>query len=221
MAIKVDRPGGGAGDDAVVFVARSLDEARRVRAALDEAGVPVDLPDPALELMFQAEGARVPVRVASRYVGKALITVGRLFPPDDDDDDDDRDEPPPPVAAAPSPSPPSAPPLEEAAAGPGADELDAGAGERVAAHRRRAQEDRVAASALKVLFISAASLLLPGIGLPFALFALFAAGRGLGSLPAGTRGRGRLQVALAIGLAAIVWQALLLWRWREWTGLGQ
>lgn len=192
MAIKVDRPAGGAGDDVVVFVARRLEEARAARDALLAAGVAVDMPDEALVALFEGGAASVPVRVRSRDVVRALEVVDAALPrPDEPEPDEPVDEPPPaPVAQAADDAPPEP---DDAA-------LDA------AADRR--QGDRLGRTAFKVLVIACGSALLPPAGLPFALVAVVG-GVWLLLRSDGASVRGRAAAGLAIGAGSLGWNAFV------------
>lgn len=192
MAIKVDRPAGGAGDDVVVFVARRLEEARAARDALLAAGVAVDMPDEALVALFEGGAASVPVRVRSRDVVRALEVVDAALPrPDEPEPDEPVDEPPPaPVAQAVDDAPPEP---DDAA-------LDA------AADRRHG--DRLGRTAFKVLVIACGSALLPPAGLPFALVAVVG-GVWLLLRSDGASVRGRAAAGLAIGAGSLGWNAFV------------
>lgn len=192
MAIKVDRPAGGAGDDVVVFVARRLEEARAARDALLAAGVAVDMPDEALVALFEGGAASVPVRVRSRDVVRALEVVDAALPrPDEPEPDEPVDEPPPaPVAQAVDDAPPE----------PDDATLDA------AADRR--QGDRLGRTAFKVLVIACGSALLPPAGLPFALVAVVG-GVWLLLRSDGASVRGRAAAGLAIGAGSLGWNAFV------------
>ncbi|HZV02402.1 MAG TPA: hypothetical protein VFF73_37195 [Planctomycetota bacterium] len=79
MAIHTDRPGGG--DDAmVVHRARNADEARRVRAALEGAGIPVDLPDQAIDAWFSVKTEELHVKVALKHWAKAVKAIESAIP---------------------------------------------------------------------------------------------------------------------------------------------
>ncbi|MCO5167462.1 MAG: hypothetical protein M9894_14035 [Planctomycetes bacterium] len=187
MAIKVDRPAGGAGDDVVVFVARRLEEARAARDALTAAGVAIELPDAALEALFEGGAASVPVRVRSRDVVRALEVVDAAFPRAEEPEDDDEPPPPPPLAEE-----------EQAPAEPDDAALDAAA--------RRRQDGRIERTAFKVLVIACGSALLPPAGLPFALVAVIG---GAWLLLRPDAPRGRAAAGLAIGAASLGWNAFV------------
>jgi hypothetical protein len=84
MAIHTDRPGGG-DDTMVVHRAKSADEARKVRVALEGAGIPVELPDQAIDAWFAAKTEELHVKVALKYWAKAAKAIETVIP---------RDEPP-------------------------------------------------------------------------------------------------------------------------------
>lgn len=207
MAIKVDRPAGGAGDDVVVFVARSLDDARAARDALVAAGIPCDMPDEALEALFSAGAASVPVRVASRHVVEALDVIDERFPP--------RDEP----IDLPAPAPAAPPAGEAAAPDDPAGEVEV-SDEVIDAAVRRTRGVRLEKTAMKVAVIAFASGLLPGLGLPFSLVAvlggLWCLSRA-GAFPdhAG-RVRRRAGVGVGVGMATAIWNAVVAVSW--WGG---
>lgn len=164
--MKVDRPAGGTGDDVVAFVARSLDEARAARDALVAAGIRCEMPDAALEAMFASGTTSVPVRVSSRDLVRALDVIDARFPPAPEPDEPvDLPPPPPPSAAAPARE-------EEAGDGPSADAAEES---RLDEAARRSQGARLERTSLKVAVIACASVLLPGAGALFGLFAVLAA----------------------------------------------
>jgi hypothetical protein len=79
MAIHTDRPGGG--DDAmVVHRARNADEARKVRVALEGAGVPVDLPDQAIDAWFSVKTEELHVKVPLKHWAKAVKAIESAIP---------------------------------------------------------------------------------------------------------------------------------------------
>ncbi len=209
MAIKVDRPAGGTGDDVVVFVARSLDDARAARDALHAAGIPCEMPDAGLEALFAAGVASVPVRVASRDVVKALDVIDARFPPPDEPIDL-----PPPVAESAA--------AGETASGPSEPAVEPGdlPAEVIDEAVRRTRGLRLEKTAMKVAVIACASALLPGLGLPFSavgvLGALWCLSRA-GAFPdhAGAVKR-RAGVGLGVGVAALIWNAVVAMSW--WSG---
>ncbi|MEZ0229770.1 MAG: hypothetical protein ACAI25_14175 [Planctomycetota bacterium] len=79
MAIHTDRPGGGE-DVMVVHRAKSADEARKVRAALEGAGVPVELPDQAIDAWFAAKTEELHVKVALKHWAKATKAIESAIP---------------------------------------------------------------------------------------------------------------------------------------------
>lgn len=206
MAIKVDRPAGGAGDDVVVFVARSLDDARAARDALHAAGVPCEMPDAGLEALFAAGAASVPVRVASRDVVKALDVIDARFPPPDEPIDLPSD---PPSAGAPSAASPA----------DAASEVEPGEvpTEVIDEAVRRARGARLEKTAMKVAVIACASALLPGLGLPFSAVAvlggLWCLSRSAAFPDHAARVRRRAGVGVGVGVAALVWNAVVALHW--------
>ncbi len=206
MAIKVDRPAGGTGDDVVVFVARSLDDARAARDALLAAEIPCEMPDAGLEALFASGAASVPVRVASRHVVKALDVIDARFPPPDE-----------PVDLPPPPAAPAATPGAAEGAGP-ADPADLPP-EVLDEAVRRSRGQRLEKTAMKVAVIACASVLLPGLGLPFSLVALVGGAWCLSRAAAFPEQAGRVKaragVGLAVGLAAMALHAFVALTW--WT----
>src|SRR2546423_12814587 len=80
MPIYTERPGGG-DDQFPVFRARSADEARTVRVALEKAGVPVELPDQAIDAWFAATpGSVLPVKVALKDSARAIKAISEAIP---------------------------------------------------------------------------------------------------------------------------------------------
>lgn len=79
MAIHTNRPGGGE-DAMVVHRARSADEARKVRVALEGAGIPVDLPDQAIDAWFSAKTEELHVKVALKHWAKATKAIEAAIP---------------------------------------------------------------------------------------------------------------------------------------------
>lgn len=204
MAMKVDRPAGGAGDDVVVFVAHSLEDARAARDALHEGGVPCEMPDVGLEALFAAGTTSVPVRVSSQHVVKALDVIGARFPPADEPLDLPALEPTAPV-------PPTA-----ADAADAADDLTVSPGV-VEGAVRRTHGERLQRTALKVAVIACASALLPGVGLPFSLVAVLGGSWCLwraGTFPEQAPSvRRRAGVGLGVGLGATVWNVVVALNW--------
>lgn len=81
MAIQTERPGGG--DDRIaIYRAKSADEARKARAALEAASIPVDLPDQAIDAIFSTNPtAELPIKVALKHSGKAIQAISVALPP--------------------------------------------------------------------------------------------------------------------------------------------
>lgn len=205
MPIKVDRPAGGAGDDVVVFVARSLDDARAARDALHAAGVPCEMPDAGLEALFAAGVASVPVRVASRDVVKALDVIDARFPPPDEPLDLPAD---PPVQA------PGAALADDVAPETEPGEVPT---EVIDQAVRRTRGARLEKTAMKVAVIACASALLPGLGLPFSAVAVLGGVWCLSRAAAfpehAARVRRRGAVGLGVGVAALVWNLVVALHW--------
>lgn len=195
MALRVDRPAGGTGDDVVVFVARSPADARKARDGLVAAGVPLELPDAAIDGLFATGAASLPIKVAARHVVKGLEVVDELFP---------REE----LVLPPTPAKRDADDGE-------ADRDDEG-GEGVQAATERGQARRLATTAAKVAAIAAGSLLLPGPGLLFALVALAGAAwclsrsREVTDAAVAASVRRRATVALVLGACSLVASAVAI-----------
>lgn len=213
MAMKVDRPAGGTGDDVVAFVARSLDEARAARDALVGAGIACEMPDAALEAMFASGTTSVPVRVSSRDIVRALDVIDARFPPPEE-----VDEPPPPpapVAARPSGAAEPEPDPDRALA---PEPEDA----RLDEVARKSHGGRLERTSLKVAAIALGSVLIPGAGAVFALFAVVGAGWCLSRArlfpDAAPRVRRRAGVALAVGLVSLVGNVVFASLW--WANRG-
>jgi hypothetical protein len=218
MPLRVDRPADGAGDELVVFVARSLDEARAAREALAGAGVACAMPDAALEALFAQGAASVPVRVAPRDLGRAIDAIEARFP------------------SAPVGSPLEEPAEANGLVGAGDDEArpdprldgvsqDAALDEvALDAAARRGQGAKLQRAASKVAAIAFASLLAPGVGALFGGFAAVGAAwclRRSGRHPeVAAAVRRRAGVALAVGLASVVVNLLLAFAWLAHLGRG-
>jgi hypothetical protein len=198
MALRVDRPSGGSGDDVVVSVARSPADARKVRDALVAGGVGLELPDAAIDGLFATGAASLPIKVPSRDVVKGLEVVDALFP---------REELVlPPLPAAPAPA---APPDDDAD-----DEDEGGENVRAAAEKGRAR--KLATTAGKTAAIAGGSLLVPGQGLLFALCALagaawcLARAREVADPEVAASVRRRARVALLLGAASVLASAVAI-----------
>jgi hypothetical protein len=85
MAIHTDRPGGG-DDGMVVHRAKNADEARRVRVALEGAGIPVDLPDQAIDAWFSAKTEELHIKVAIKHWSKAVKAIEAVIPREEPDE---------------------------------------------------------------------------------------------------------------------------------------
>jgi hypothetical protein len=207
MAMKVDRPAGGTGDDVVAFVARSLDEARAARDALVAAGIRCEMPDAALEAMFASGTTSVPVRVSSRDIVRALDVIDAHFPPPPEPDE---------PVDLPPPSPPPAPATAREEAGD-ASSADAEEESRLDEAARRSQGARLERTALKVATIACVSVLLPGAGALFGLFAAVAAAWCLArtrDLPgASPKVRRRAGLGLVVGVVSFVGNAAFAIAW--------
>lgn len=150
MAIHTDRPGGG--DDAmVVHRAKSADEARKVRAALEGVGVPVDLPDQAIDAWFAAKTEELQVKVAIKHWSKAVRAIENVIP---------REEPEEPKIH-------EAENRQEAAAA----KLQA-APEPAAADTDKVPASAIDKSALRAFYVSCASIFAPPVGLAGAVWGM-------------------------------------------------
>ena len=214
MAIKVDRPMDSFGEGIVVYVAKSKAEVDQVRDGFAAAGVPVELPEAAVEAMFAAGRESLSIRVAPEHFRAATDVIDELFPP-------------PEVELPPLP--------EEQAAGDGGASSDGGAGSSSAARagpvlddvsepldgprvRKKTSLAKLKTSALKVMFIAAAGVILPGFGIALAGFALVSAIwllRALDRVQGGETGRPRAIAAIVVSSLALVWGigvvAYLVW----------
>jgi hypothetical protein len=81
VAIQTERPGGG--DDRIaIYRCHSADEARKARAALEAANVPVDLPDQAIDAIYSTNpSAELAVKVALKHSAKAIQVISTALPP--------------------------------------------------------------------------------------------------------------------------------------------
>ncbi|MBI3722349.1 DUF4190 domain-containing protein [bacterium] len=179
MAIHTDRPGGG-DDKVAIHRATSADEARRARAALEEAGVACDLPDQAIDAIFSVDPkAELPVKVALKDASKAIKAISAALP---------RKEEPTPIADAADPRAAASEtlaPVDPPSEGSWGDLMPATA---------------VARQARKALLISMMSVLLPPAGFVGAIMG-FLALREIRDRPKEEiPGAGRAKVAIALGL---------------------
>jgi hypothetical protein len=205
MGVKQDRPIDPNEEGVVVYVAKSKEEIDKARAALDEAGVPVNLPEAAIEALFAAGRSSLPIRVAAQDFRKAQDVIDELFPP--------------PVLDLP-PLPGTEPPAKSGggassgggSAPAGGGGSGAGGGAALDTYRPEpsagpATTRKLEASATKVMFIALASFVVPGIGILTGIFASFSAHWCLDQLPyESTSARGRAKAALGLGIAAILVQ---------------
>ncbi|MBL4848220.1 MAG: hypothetical protein JKY65_22105 [Planctomycetes bacterium] len=207
MGIKQDRPIDPLEEGVVVYVAKSKEEVLKARAALVEAGVPINLPEAAIEAMFAAGRTSLPIRVAAANFRAAGDVIDELFPP--------------PVIDL-----PPLPGTEPAAASKGKSKGKDGGG--VSANAASVAADgsgpgsietyrpdvsagpgqmrKLEASANKVLFIALASFVVPIVGIGTGIFAGFSAYWCIDRLPYESSARGRAKVALGLAVAAIVTQ---------------
>jgi len=203
MAVKQDRPIDPNEEGVVVYVAKSKEEIDKARAALDEAGVPVNLPEAAIEALFAAGRTSLPIRVAAQDFRKAQDVIDELFPP--------------PVLDL--PPLPGTEPAKPASSGGGSQGSGAGGapsagGEAGSIETYRPQPSagpattrKLEGSATKLMFIALVSFILPGIGLLSGIFAAYSAHWCLDQLPyESTSARSRAKAALGLGIAAVLVQ---------------
>jgi hypothetical protein len=142
MGIHTDRPGGG--DDAmVVHRAKTADEARKVREALAAEGIPIDLPDQAIDAWFTAKTEELHVKVALKHWAKATKAIEKAIP---------REEPAPVIHQA-----------EDRKAA--ADAVLQKVEEAPAVDKTKDPPSAVDKSAQRAFYVSCASLFAPPIGL--------------------------------------------------------
>lgn len=200
MALRVDRPAGGAGDEVVVFVARSRDEANAARAALEAAGIACPLPEAAVAALFDQGATSVPVRVASRDFSRAMDVIDARFPP------------PEPVDLPPEPEKRTIVLKDGAPDAPDDDDDDEPSPRELDEAAARAQGLRLEKTALKVGGIAIGGLLLPGLGAPFSALAVAAAVWCLRRAPmfpdSTSKIRTRAGLALALAVAGLAMSAL-------------
>ncbi len=211
MAIKSSRPEDEDAPGLVVFVARTLADLRKARGALEEAGLPLDLPA-AAEAAVEA-GQPVPLRVPPPDLRRGQEAIDRAFPRESVGLPAEEDE------GVPTPA-------EVAARLAAERDLDDGDGdgdgeaprsgplldeatyEPPPARRGVTPQHKLEASAGKLLFVAAVSLAVPGIGALFGLFAAAVAPWLLGRL-VHARGRRLAIGALTTGLVSVVWNVWL------------
>lgn len=204
MGVKQDRPIDPNEEGVVVYVAKSKEEIDKARAALDEAGVPVNLPEAAIEALFAAGRSSLPIRVAAQDFRQAQDVIDELFPPPV------LDLPPLPGSEPPSPSGGGGGGGGAPAGGGGG--ASGGGGAALDTYRPEpsagpATTRKLEGSATKVMFIALASFVVPGIGILTGIFASFSAHWCLDQLPyESTSARGRAKAALGLGIAAVLVQ---------------
>jgi hypothetical protein len=95
MGIHTNRPGGGE-DGITIYRADSAENAKKARVALEGAGIPVDMPDQAIDVWFATKPGEIfPVKVAIKDSGKALKAISAAIP---------REEPATPISQAANPN---------------------------------------------------------------------------------------------------------------------
>jgi hypothetical protein len=225
MAIKVDRPVDFGGDGIVVYVAKSIEEVNKARAGLGEAGVPVELPEAAIEAMWAAGRTSLPIRVTPDVYKAALDVIDELFPPPElvlPGDPEPGDEP---EGGAPSgPALDLGPAAERESgplAGPAVSNVQT---EASGPARKQADLGKLKFSLLKLIFIAATSLVLPGLGIALAIFCLwgsFWVWRKLDTVNDGATALTRAKFTMGLSGFALLWGvgliAYVAWE-QGWTG---
>ncbi len=226
MAIKVDRPVDFGGDGIVVYVAKSIEEVNKARAGLGEAGVPVELPEAAIEAMWAAGRTSLPIRVTPDAYKAALDVIDELFPPpelvlpgDPEPGDESGDE-------SGSPSGPTLDlgPAAEGGSGPAGPAMSNVQAEPSGPARKQADLGKLKFSLLKLIFIAATSLVLPGLGIALAFFALWGSywvWRKLDTVNEGASALTRAKFAMGLSGFALLWgvglMAFVAWQ-QGWAG---
>lgn len=201
MGIKQDRPIDPNEEGVVVYVAKSKEEIDKARAALGEAGVPVNLPEAAIEALFAAGRSSLPIRVAAQDFRKAQDVIDELFPP-------------PVIDLPPLPGTEPAKPAGGGGGGGGAAAPSGGGGGGASLDTFRPEPSagpattrKLEASATKLMFIALASFVVPIVGLFTGMFASYSAHWCLDQLPYDSvSARTRAKSALGLGIAAILVQ---------------
>jgi len=203
MAIKVDRPGDHAGDGVVVYVAKSKAEVDQARDGFAEAGIPVDLPEAAIEAMFAAGRKNLPIRVTAADFRRAQDVIDALFPPPV------MELPPlPGEAQAASGAEPQGPSGASARTGP---HLDTYVPAPV--HSAGASVKSLDKSGYKVIGICVMSFLVPVLGLLAAIFGLVSAVWILRHPRAQEAALKRAKVAIGFGVTSALWHVGILIAW--------
>lgn len=208
MALKTERPADGADGGLVVFVAHSPDEVERARAALADAGVPLDLPQAAAIALFEQGRRELPLRVPPRDYKRALNAIDAAFPraevdlpgaPDDEDDDAGSPGDASPPAARPEPG-------DADSAGPHLEHFDPGAD---APPARVASGSKLEGSGVKLIAIAIGAALVPLFGVLLSGFVIYA-GTWLKRHPKATpKAQARGTWAIGLGVVGILTQ--LVW----------
>jgi len=202
MAIKTEKPPGDDEAGVVLLMARSPAEAEEARRALAAAGVEALLPAGAAEALFEAGREAVPIRVPIDAYRRGLEALGPLAARAAEDPDPEARELAAAAAAALAAHPDESD--EPARDGPLLDE----AIYEPSPPRRGPTASQVERSAGKALFISAGSLVIPGLGAVFALFGVYA---GVWCLRRLETRRGVLPArgAIGIGLLSVAWNLVV------------
>lgn len=204
MAIKVDRPADFGGNGIVVYVAKSPEEVDRCRAGLTEAGIPVELPEAAIEALFAAGRTQIPVRVNPEFFKEAQKIMDELYPPpvlELPPDDDERA-----ASAAKASTAPGAigDPDGDDRRGP----VLAGAQLEVARQQGTDTRVNVEEKVPTAIGLAAASFILPGLGLLTGAWATYSAWWCMDRLKTGSLERGNAKLAFGMGIAAMVSQPI-------------
>jgi hypothetical protein len=205
MAIKVDRPVDFGGDGIVVYVAKSIEEVNKTRAAFAEAEISVELPEAAIEAMWAAGRTSLPIRVNPDAYKAALDVIDELFPPPELVLPGDEPEPegelvdgavvggPVGGSGGSSPGGPALSPVRAEASRPARKQVDLG---------------KLKFSLLKLMFMAGVSLVVPGVGVALALFALWGSywvWRKLDLVAGGETAMTRAKFTMGLSGFAVLW----------------
>jgi hypothetical protein len=219
MGIKVDRPMDDFADGIVVYMAKSVDEVNKARAGFEAAEIPVLLPEAAVEALFAAGKESLPIRVRVDDYKRAVDVIDELFPP-------------PELILPPlEEEVPADAPIREAAQtedagreGPHLEGVAAASAHTPREGKKAPKLAKLKTSLLKLMFIAAISIFLPGIGLLAAGFALYGsiwALRALDVVVGGEEEIGRAKWAIGISSGALLVNvgALVYLAWLQgWLG---
>lgn len=200
MGIKQDRPVDYGDDGIVVYVAKSLDDVNKARAALQEEGVDILLPEAAVEALFAAGRESLPIRVHGLEFKKAQGIIDKVFPPPVIDlpplpDEEEEEE-----------QPGKAKKKKKAQIIGDGEEggLDAYSPD-LKATKGGQNPKKVAEAVNKTVFIALASLLLPVVGIVIAAFAAYSAWWCMDRLPETSSAREKAKIALGLSIGGVLW----------------